>query len=342
MYHSINIGNKNTWTDWHLIPASRPVVAPPEPDFNYFEIPGTDGVVDLTETIAGRVTYRNRTGSWEFIVDNDHEPWDVIYTNILNYLHGRRFSIILEDEPNYTYEGRLSLNEWRSDPDYSRIVIEYNINPYKEETFGHGYDDWLWDPFDFVTGYIDDSRINVPAGSTINYKLNVINKPVTPTFYAYQNAVKIKIGSTTYDVPKNKDTTFESISLKQGENNIRIQSIFSSSEVTQQEWFDTYMDKLLTDLKSAMANTLSYMEAESIFYRDEIYRIKALYVNLESCKLTLTIPNTVRNEFYETIGKYLKAQIAGDLSNTMKILINDLLTATGSADLTIKYKNGAL
>ena len=29
MYHSITIGDKNTWDDWKIIPVSRPVVAPP-------------------------------------------------------------------------------------------------------------------------------------------------------------------------------------------------------------------------------------------------------------------------------------------------------------------------
>ena len=28
MYHSITIGDKNTWDDWHLIPATRPLFHP--------------------------------------------------------------------------------------------------------------------------------------------------------------------------------------------------------------------------------------------------------------------------------------------------------------------------
>ena len=29
MYHSITIGDKNTWDDWHMIPVTPPVIAPP-------------------------------------------------------------------------------------------------------------------------------------------------------------------------------------------------------------------------------------------------------------------------------------------------------------------------
>ena len=63
MYHSITLGTKNTWDDWHLIPTSRPVVNPPSVKTNMIEIPGGDGVLDLTTALAGRVLYKNRTGA---------------------------------------------------------------------------------------------------------------------------------------------------------------------------------------------------------------------------------------------------------------------------------------
>ena len=48
MYHSITIGDKNTWDDWHLIPATRPLFNPPTVKENMVNIPGGDGVLDLT------------------------------------------------------------------------------------------------------------------------------------------------------------------------------------------------------------------------------------------------------------------------------------------------------
>ncbi len=44
MYHSITIGNKNTWDDWHLIPATRPLFNPPTVKTNMVNIPGGDGI----------------------------------------------------------------------------------------------------------------------------------------------------------------------------------------------------------------------------------------------------------------------------------------------------------
>lgn len=117
MYHSITIGDKNTWDDWHLIPTSRPLFNPPTVKSNLVEIPGGDGTLDLTTALTGRPTYNNRTGSWTFIVQNGFKDWSALYSEIMVYLHGQKFKAILEDDPAYYYEGRFSVNQWKSDKD---------------------------------------------------------------------------------------------------------------------------------------------------------------------------------------------------------------------------------
>ena len=87
MYHSITIGDKNTWDDWHLIPTTRPLFNPPTVKTNIIDIPGGDGVLDLTTALAGRPTYNNRTGSWTFIVQNGFKDWTALYSEIMVYLH---------------------------------------------------------------------------------------------------------------------------------------------------------------------------------------------------------------------------------------------------------------
>ena len=136
-YHSITFGEKNTWTDWHLVPTSRPVINPPKPKTQYVDIPGADGSIDLTESLAGRPVFSDREGSIEFIVlndfniDNYNYNWIDIYTEVLQYLHGRRMRMILEDDPNYYYDGRFAVNSWKSDANNSTITIDYVVGPYK-------------------------------------------------------------------------------------------------------------------------------------------------------------------------------------------------------------------
>ena len=79
----------NTWTDWHLIPSSRPSVVPPTIVTKYVEIPGADGVLDLSNFLTGRPTYGQRQGSFSFVVDNHIKSAD----DVLNELKNICFSI---------------------------------------------------------------------------------------------------------------------------------------------------------------------------------------------------------------------------------------------------------
>ena len=131
MYHSITFGEKNSWDDWCLIPTSRPNVAPPQIKTKYVEIPGTDGQVDLSELLAGRPLYDMRSGSWEFILQPEKWAFEDAVTVIMGYLHGKRLRVVLEDDPEYYYEGRLTVNSLKCDKNWNIITINYNFSPYK-------------------------------------------------------------------------------------------------------------------------------------------------------------------------------------------------------------------
>ncbi len=161
-YHSITIGAYNTWQNWRLIPASRPVVNPPEVKTNFVEVPGADGVLDFTEALDEQIHYKNREGSWEFLVCHEQinadtgnkYNWAALWHDILNAIHGKRVQVILMDEWNESvgensnessgedetdgavsenrfYIGRVWLNSFVSDPHHSKIVIDYNLEPFR-------------------------------------------------------------------------------------------------------------------------------------------------------------------------------------------------------------------
>lgn len=138
---------RNTWDSWHLIPTSRPVVSPPEANKNFVEIPGRNGALDLSTYLTGGITYKNRTGSFQFYVENDHEYWTAIHDKIANYLHGKELFMIMEDLPNWFWRGRFDFSEWRSENWWSSVTINYTLDPYRYSVFSEGT--WLWDPFNF-------------------------------------------------------------------------------------------------------------------------------------------------------------------------------------------------
>lgn len=196
MYHSITIGSKNTWDDWHLIPATRPLFNPPPVKTKYIEIPGGDGVLDLSTSLAGRPTYGNRTGSWEFYVENDFKDWTVLYSEIMVYLHGQSFMAILEDDPAYYYEGRFDVNQWKSDKNWSRIVIDYNVGPYKRDVNGSG-ENWLWDPFNFETGIIRSYK-NMIVSGTLTVEVIGDMLEVVPTITSTVDGMRVTFDGRTY------------------------------------------------------------------------------------------------------------------------------------------------
>lgn len=147
---------RNTWQHWYLIPSSRPVVAAPGVATNYVEIPGRGDPIDLTEYLTGQPVYGSRSGSWEFIVDNDHEYWESIRSKMTNFLHGKVLQVILEDVPTRYWEGRFSVATWQPEADYSKITINYALDPYSYSVYETD-EDWLWDPFNFDTDYTDNT-----------------------------------------------------------------------------------------------------------------------------------------------------------------------------------------
>lgn len=143
----------NTWTDWHLIPSSRPVFSVPSFKSNYIDIPGANGSVDASTLLGDHPTYNNREGSVEFYVMNGYGEWYNRYSEILERVHGRKVKVVLEDDPGYFYEGRMTVNQWKSEKDWSKITLDYHLDPFKYE-LTTSIEPWLWDPFNFIYGII--------------------------------------------------------------------------------------------------------------------------------------------------------------------------------------------
>lgn len=146
MYYSINIGDKNTFDDWHLLSTSRQCVAPPIPKTNYIEVPGKSGMLDYTNALVKTPRYSDREGTWEFIVLNpgDIETYQLkdiypqnhtdLYSELMQYFDGRVFDKIwLEDDPDYYYTGRVWLSNYQNSSSWSQVTLSYHLEPFKRK-----------------------------------------------------------------------------------------------------------------------------------------------------------------------------------------------------------------
>lgn len=148
----------STYEDFHLIPSSRPTIGMPGVETKFVTIPGRDGTVDLSEFLhSGRPAFGDRSGTFEFVVENDFDPnanpeefWMTIYPKLLNELHGKRLKIVLqEDDPDYYWEGRLTVDSYEADDgNHSKVSISYAVGPFKWR-IRKTSEKMLWDNFNF-------------------------------------------------------------------------------------------------------------------------------------------------------------------------------------------------
>lgn len=178
MYHSLIISGKNTYDEWGMVPTSRPVVDPPEVKENYADLPASHGVLDYTSVLLGETPYGQREGSWEFALRKGAR-WADTYSSVMNYLHGARHTVILEDDPSFQYAGRLAVNAWKSDEDYSLITIDYSLDPFKYSTRVSDDEDWKWD--DLFVDYIRYGTFDVD-GTKHRTFVNMGMRTAVPTF----------------------------------------------------------------------------------------------------------------------------------------------------------------
>ena len=110
-------------------------LSPPEPKTTTVEIPGRDGVLDLTESLIGDVSYGNRSMTFTFLIV-DLEQFEVVKTKVSNALHGRKFNFEMTMDPGYTYTGRFKVTSYTHTATWNHgicgfIEVEIDAEPYK-------------------------------------------------------------------------------------------------------------------------------------------------------------------------------------------------------------------
>lgn len=110
-------------------------LSPPEPKTTTVEVPGRDGVLDLTESLIGDVTYNNRSMTFTFLIV-DLEQFEVVKTQVSNALHGRKFNFEMSMDPGYTYTGRFKITSYTHTSTWNHgicgyIEVEIDAEPYK-------------------------------------------------------------------------------------------------------------------------------------------------------------------------------------------------------------------
>jgi hypothetical protein len=199
---------RHTADDWGLV-MSEKIIGTPAVKEKIIELADRDGVLDHTEALTGVPAYETRELSFTFEYLDSIEGWSDLFTEIRNFLHGRRLKIHEPDDPNYYYLGRASVG----DPS-GGLVKTFSVTVRA--------DTWKYP----ITGETVITEA-VRASETIILPNNW--RPVCPTITT-TGAVTFEFGGANYSITGAGTFRFPKFRLGYGANPITILS--GSGEIT--------------------------------------------------------------------------------------------------------------
>ena len=224
---------KNTWTDWHLIPSSRPVIANPTVITKTIEKTGKSGIIDLTNYLSGVPNYGMRVGSLSFYLDTDLGSIANVQESMIQALHGKKAKMSLSDDPEYYYEGRFTVGSFAGGAVRPSVTIGYQLKPYKVKMTPLGSEPVIWDTFNFNTDY-DYSVIMyeiILLNETKTFNIYGYGFPFTPTINWVSGTVTASFGGVTHEV----NSEIESVTLGSASIGDNVLTLTGTGEV-KVEW----------------------------------------------------------------------------------------------------------
>lgn len=131
MAKGTKFGTLHSNTDLGLI-QQKVEISPAVPKTNYKDIPGADGSKDMTEALGVGVKYQDREIKWTFAMYPGASRSSK-QSEVSNVLNGRVCRIILDDDPSWYYDGRLSVTGYKSDCLLHQISVKAVCRPYKRK-----------------------------------------------------------------------------------------------------------------------------------------------------------------------------------------------------------------
>lgn len=131
MERYFTIDKFNTYYDLHSILTYKSI-SDPEPKTNLVELDGMSGTLDLSESLTGEVTYKDRTINASFLTDKgNYKSRDRLIKEIKSNLHGKRVKLIEPDDFDHYYMGRIKIANSTNNLAYGTFDIEATCEPWR-------------------------------------------------------------------------------------------------------------------------------------------------------------------------------------------------------------------
>lgn len=180
--HTITVGGIDLCAAYGLVMLDSSTFSPPDVKTYTVDIPGGNGVIDLTEALAGDVVYEQREQQMEFACEEGGDWMDTL-RKVQGFLHGRAYDYQLSFDPGYTYHGRFAVTStthvgvWGEA--VGHVVVKVTADPYKlKEHMAY--------------------RLNATGGRMYCFESG--RRPVHPTIEC-EDACRVEFGGESFNVP---------------------------------------------------------------------------------------------------------------------------------------------
>ena len=192
----VKFGEYHSYNDLSLILAQKTIKAP-SPKTEIIDIRGGDGVLDLSE-FFGEVKYDNRNLSFEFSTVVPQADFMDLFSTVQNALHGQKMQIVLDDDAEWYYIGRITVSEWKADRNIGKLTIDCDCEPYKTK--------------------IAETVITAPVDGETTVILPNSNKTVVPTI-DIAGEVSLTYGTNFYTLAEGR-YDLPAVRLARGDNTV--------------------------------------------------------------------------------------------------------------------------
>lgn len=189
--------SRHSYRDFGLLPAAPPDFGMPKVKTSQVDIPGMDGVLDLTEAF-GVPRYGSRPGSFTYYLPTRYEAeQNALHAEVANLLHGKVWRVIPDESPDAYYSGRLAVGPIvRSGSGLPTFTITGDLDPFR-----YLPDNASYDVFE-ISGYHNTVTItSTPLGGTPSVRNDA------------EEVMILTIGNTEYQLQPDEWVTLDAVTL---------------------------------------------------------------------------------------------------------------------------------
>ena len=133
MLYGVRLGEFHSYDDLRII-LTKTEISAPKVKTSYVEIQGADGSLDFTEAF-GKINYEHRKINLSFAYIGFLNDFPTKFSEIQNLLHGKKMKLIFDNDPEYYYFGRCSVDKWSIDKAMGTFNITIECDPYKYKEY---------------------------------------------------------------------------------------------------------------------------------------------------------------------------------------------------------------